>query len=87
MRALSRRLIPRTRLRCSRRFEILRIADGKRVLEAEIDFFCLNLDTGKPCRFPREFIEHYTVMPGVAAAYAALPDALRRIGHPRDYLP
>jgi len=75
------------RLRCSRRFEILRIADGKRVLEAEIDFFCLNLDTGKPCRFPREFIERYTVMPGVAAAYAALPDALRRIGHPRGYLP
>lgn len=21
-------------------------------LEAEIDYFCLNLDTGKPCRFP-----------------------------------
>src|SRR6185312_85009 len=59
------------RLRCSRRFEILRIADGKRVLDAEIDFFCLNLDTGKPCRFPGEFVQHYTVMPGVAAAYAA----------------
>jgi acyl-CoA thioester hydrolase len=68
------------RLRCTRRFEILRVADGKRVLEAEIDYFCLNLDTGKPCRFPREFVESYTVISPVAAAYAALPDALRRVG-------
>lgn len=75
------------RLRCTRRFEILRIADGKRVLEAEIDFFCLNLDTGKPCRFPREFVEHYTVDALVAAAYAALPNALHHIGHPRGPLP
>ncbi len=71
------------RLRCARRFEILRVADGKRVLEAEIDFFCLNLDTGKPCRFPREFTEHYAATPEVAAAYSALPGALRRIGYPR----
>lgn len=71
------------RLRCTRRFEILRIADGKRVLDAEIDFFCLNLDTGRPCRFPREFVEHYTVIPEVAAAYAALPDSLRHVGHPK----
>jgi acyl-CoA thioester hydrolase len=68
------------RLRCTRRFEILRLADGKRVLEAEIDFFCLNLDTGKPCRFPREFRERYRALPEVVAAYAALPDALRRLG-------
>ena len=69
------------RLRCKRRFDILRMADGRRVLEAEIDYFCLNLDTGKPCRFPREFIDCYTVMPEVAAAVATLPNALRRIGH------
>lgn len=69
------------RLRCTRRFDILRLADGKRVLEAEIDYFCLNLDTGKPCRFPREFVDSYTVIPQVAAAVAALPNALRRIGH------
>jgi acyl-CoA thioester hydrolase len=72
------------RLRCSRRFEILRIADGRRVLDAEIDFFCLNLDTGKPCRFPQEFAEAYVVIPEVAGAYAALPAELRRIGHPRN---
>ena len=71
------------RLRCTRRFEILRVADGKRVLDAEIDYFCLNLDTGKPCRFPREFVECYAVNSDVAAAYAALPGALRRVGYAR----
>jgi len=68
------------RLRCTRRFEILRLADGKRVLDAEIDFFSLNLDSGKPCRFPPEFIECYKPIPEVLAAYAALPDASRHVG-------
>ncbi len=68
------------RLRCTRRFEILRAADSKRVLEAEIDFFCLNLDTGKPCRFPPEFTVCYKPLPEVVAAYAELPDASRHIG-------
>ncbi len=71
------------RLRCTRRFEIVRVADGKRVLDAEIDYFCLNLDTGRPCRFPREFVECYAVNTDVAAAYAALPGALRRVGYAR----
>src|ERR1700676_2317516 len=71
------------RLRCTRRFDILRMADGKRVLDAETDYFCLNLDTGNTCRFPREFVECYTVHPDVAAAYATRPDALHRIGYPR----
>ena len=70
------------RLRCTRRFEILRTVDGARVLEAEIDFFCLNLHTGKPARFPAEFTRCYAPVPEVAAAYADLPDALRHIGYP-----
>jgi acyl-CoA thioester hydrolase len=68
------------RLRCTRRFDILRIADGKRVLDAEIDYFCLNLDTGKPCRFPREFVELYVAIPEVIAAYADLAESTRRVG-------
>ena len=71
------------RLRCTRRFDILRVADGKRMLEAEIDFFCLNLETGKPCRFPPEFAERYTAIPEVAAAYEALPATLHRVGSAR----
>lgn len=68
------------RLRCTRRFEILRVADGNRMLDAEIDFFCMNLDTGRPCRFPPEFVDRYRPLPEVVAAYAALPDSLRRLG-------
>jgi len=68
------------RLRCTRRFEIQRIADGRRMLDAEIDFFCMNLATGKPCRFPSTFTERYKPLPEVLAAYAALPEALRHPG-------
>ncbi len=71
------------RLRCTRRFEIVRVSDSKRVLDAEIEYFCLNLDTGKPCRFPGEFVAHYTVRPEVTAAYAKLPDSLRHVGYSR----
>jgi acyl-CoA thioester hydrolase len=71
------------RLRCTRRFEIVRLSDAKRVLEAEIEYFCLQLDTGKPCRFPQEFVECYTVIPEVAAAFAALPATLRHVGYSR----
>jgi acyl-CoA thioester hydrolase len=68
------------RLRCTRRFDIVRIADGKRVLEAEVDYFCLDLDTGKPCRFPRPFAQLYVAIPAVIAAYADLPQSARRVG-------
>jgi acyl-CoA thioester hydrolase len=71
------------RLRCTRRFEILRLSDGKRVADAEIEYFCMNLDTGKPCRFPPEFVECYTVIPEVAAAYESLPNDLRHVGYSR----
>jgi acyl-CoA thioester hydrolase len=69
------------RLRCTRRFDIVRIADAKRVLEAEVDYFCLNLDTGKPCRFPREFAELYVAIPEVVTACANLAPSAHRVGH------
>jgi acyl-CoA thioester hydrolase len=68
------------RLRCTRRFDILRASDGKRVLEAEIDFFSMNLDTGKPCRFPAEFTHCYAPLPAVLAAYAQLSEEACRVG-------
>ena len=74
------------RLRCTRRFEIIRLRDGKRVADAEIEYFCLNLDTGKPCRFPPEFAASYTVIPEVAEAYAQLPRDLRHLGYSRGGL-
>ncbi|HEY0801348.1 MAG TPA: thioesterase family protein [Steroidobacteraceae bacterium] len=75
------------RLRCTRRFDVLRAGDGKRVLEAEIDYFCLNLDTGKPSRFPREFVESYAAIPEVATAYATLQNSSRHVGHSRASMP
>jgi acyl-CoA thioester hydrolase len=74
------------RLRCTRRFEIVRLSDAKRVIDAEIEYFCLNLDTGKPCRFPREFVDSYGVIPEVAAAYRQLPHELRHVGYSRGGL-
>jgi acyl-CoA thioester hydrolase len=71
------------RLRCTRRFEIVRSADGKRMIDAEVEYFCMNLDTGKPCRFPPEFTHCYAVNPGVAAAYRQLPRELRHVGYSR----
>jgi len=71
------------RLRCTRRFEIVRLSDGKRVIDAEIEYFCLNLDSGKPCRFPREFVESYKVITEVAAAYSQLPRELQHVGRGR----
>ena len=72
------------RLRCTRRFEIVRIPDKKRVADAEIEYFCLNLDTGKPCRFPSEFVQCYVVFPEVVAAYDQLPEGLRHVGYSRS---
>lgn len=63
------------RLRCTRRFEILRIPAHERLLEAEIDFFSLNLDTGKPIRFPPHFSQCYAPLPEVLEAYAELADS------------
>jgi len=71
------------RLRCTRRFEIVRMSDEKRVAEAEIEYFCLNLDSGKPCRFPSDFVRCYIVDPEVVAAYEQLPEGLRQVGYSR----
>ena len=68
------------RMRCTRRFEILRMTDAKRLLDAEIDFFCMNLDTGKPCRFPQHFVDCYKPLPEVVTAYCKLPELIRRLG-------
>jgi len=72
------------RLRCTRRFEILRERDGTRMLEAEIDYVCLNLETGRPTRFPPEFSEHYRVAPQIAQALTALSGPHRTIGSSPD---
>jgi acyl-CoA thioester hydrolase len=66
------------RLRCTRRFDIIRDGDGARLLEAEIDYCCLNLDSGRPTRMPAEFAA-YRPDPQVLAAIDTLPAGHRRI--------
>lgn len=68
------------RLRCTRRFDVLRIRDDARVLEAEIDYFSMNLDSGRPSRFAPEFVRAYAPLPKVAEAYRALPETVRQVG-------
>jgi len=68
------------RLRCARRFDVLRTGSGERVLEAEIDYVCLNLDSGKPSRFPPEFSHSYAALREVSEQYEALSPELRQVG-------
>ena len=72
------------RLRCTRRFEIVRDSDSTRLLEAEIDYVCLNLETGRPTRFPAEFMARYRVDPAIAQALTALTGPHRTIGSSPD---
>jgi len=72
------------RLRCTRRFEILRDSDSTRLLEAELDYVCLNLETGRPTRFPTDFTERYRVDPAIAQALTAFTGPHRTIGSSPD---
>lgn len=47
------------RLRISRQFEIFRRSDQVRLLVAELDYVCINIATGRPCRLPEVFRETY----------------------------
>jgi len=60
------------RLRIDRRFQIVRASDGETLLRALIHYVCIDLESGKAKRMPREFT-NYTVDPAVAAAVAAEP--------------
>lgn len=59
------------RLRSTRRFQIIREADRKTLINAQTTYICTNLDTGKPVRMPPEFREAYQVDERVTAALTA----------------
>jgi acyl-CoA thioester hydrolase len=56
------------RLRATRHFQIVRPRDAETLLRGEIDYVCIQTTTGRPRRFPPEFIDAYAVLPSVAAA-------------------
>jgi acyl-CoA thioester hydrolase len=49
------------RLRVTRRFQVLRPADGATLARARIDYVCINLDSGRAARMPEEFSRAYLV--------------------------
>lgn len=59
-----------SRLRAERQFEIYRLGDGAKLLQARIDYVCINLQTGQPTRFPQEFVEGYRAEPSVCDVFA-----------------
>jgi acyl-CoA thioester hydrolase len=52
-----------TRLRCERRFQVLRIADGKTLARATTEYVCINLDSGRAARMPELFTRTYVITP------------------------
>jgi len=49
------------RLRVTRRFQVLRPADGATLARARTDYVCINLDSGRAARMPEEFSRAYVV--------------------------
>lgn len=47
------------RLRATRSFQIIRPADQTIVMRARIDYVCIHIASGKPCRMPPHFVAAY----------------------------
>ena len=47
------------RLRATRRFQVVNETRDRVVLRGEIDYFCMNLDSGRPAKMPSEFVSAY----------------------------
>jgi acyl-CoA thioester hydrolase len=58
------------RLRATRRFQIVRIADGVTLMRAQSEWVCIDIATGRPKRMPEEFRRAYLVEPAVGEALA-----------------
>lgn len=56
------------RLRCRRQFHVMRVTDGVTLARAQIEYVCLNLDTGRATRMPPEFAQAYRPTSETAAA-------------------
>jgi acyl-CoA thioester hydrolase len=52
------------RLRCERRFQVVRPADSRTLARAMIEYVCINLDSGHAARMPEAFVRAYIVTPG-----------------------
>lgn len=55
-----------SRLRVRRRFQILRSRDTTTLVRAEVEYACIELSTGRPTRWPPEFLIGYVALSEVA---------------------
>jgi acyl-CoA thioester hydrolase len=51
------------RLRCERRFQVVRPVDRRTLARAMIEYVCINLDSGRAARMPQAFARAYVVTP------------------------
>jgi acyl-CoA thioester hydrolase len=63
------------KFRAWRRYQIVRPSDGLTVFRALTMFVCIDLDRGRPTRFPDIYRERYAVLPSVAEALEAEGDS------------
>jgi acyl-CoA thioester hydrolase len=47
------------RLRCQRRFQVVRRRDDKTLVRAVTEYVCINLDSGRAVRMPEAFVRAY----------------------------
>ena len=55
-----------SRLRVGRRFQVWRGADSQTLARAQVDYVCINLDTGRAVRMPESFARAYLASAGVS---------------------
>ena len=56
------------KLRVRRRFQVRREAGGATLARAEIEYACIELSSGRPVRWPTEFLERYIALEEVVRA-------------------
>ncbi len=48
------------RLRATRQFQIIRKSDGVTLIRATLDYVCINIQSGRPCKMPALFRDNYS---------------------------
>jgi acyl-CoA thioester hydrolase len=59
------------RLRATRSFQVLRLADKACVMRAKIDYVCIKVASGRPSRMPPAFVESYPALEPTGPVRAA----------------
>jgi acyl-CoA thioester hydrolase len=56
------------RLRVRRRFQARRAGDGATLARADIEYACIELSSGRPTRWPRDFLDRYVTTAEIVRA-------------------